>query len=73
MSSFGHHLARVDLLDCTGLVSHTLTLLADGSVEIRFAAGHTARVEPSARRILTPGMHVHDDLMDAAAALRPRW
>lgn len=68
----GLPLERVELLDCTGAVSHTLTLLVDGTVEIRFRDGHTARVDPSTRQVLTPGIGVHRDLVDAAAGLRPR-
>lgn len=64
-------LERVELLDCTGIARHTLTLLADGTVEIRYAAGHTALVDPVTRTVLTPGMTVHRDLLDAAAGLRP--
>jgi hypothetical protein len=63
-------LEEVQLLDCTGQVSHTLTLQPDGMVAIRFNEGHTAIVDPIARRCLTPGMHLHDDLITAAAALR---
>lgn len=66
-------LERVELLDCTGLASHTLTLLADGTVEIRFAAGHAVLVDPTTRTVLTPGITVHRDLVDAAAGLRPSF
>jgi hypothetical protein len=63
---------RVQLLDCQGRVSHTLTLLLDGCVEVRFAgSGVAAIVDPIHRACLTPGVHIHDDLMDAAAGLRP--
>lgn len=64
---------RVQILDCTGLVTHTLTLLVDGMVEIRFRAGHAALVDPVARRVLTPGLTVHPDLLAAAAGLGPGW
>lgn len=66
-------LERVELLDCTGLPSHALTLLADGTVEIRFAAGHAALIDPIHRTVLTPGITVHSDLVDAAAGLRPSF
>jgi hypothetical protein len=66
------HLERVQLLDCTGLASHTLTLLIDGRVEVRFRAGHTALVDPATRTVLTPGITVHPDIVEAAAGLRPR-
>lgn len=65
------HLERVQLLDCTGLASHTLTLLIDGRVEVRFRAGHTALVDPATRTVLTPGVTVHPDIVEAAAGLRP--
>jgi hypothetical protein len=63
---------QAQLLDCQGRVTHTLTLLLDGKVEVRFASsGVRAVVDPVLRSCLTPGVHVHQDLMDAAAALRP--
>lgn len=64
-------LARAELLGCDGQVTHTLVLRVDGTVEIRFAAGHAAVVDPSTRRVLTPGIAVHDELLDTAGALRP--
>ncbi|MGY6501934.1 MAG: hypothetical protein ACXIVQ_13715 [Acidimicrobiales bacterium] len=62
------HLDSVQLLDCSGQVSHTLTLLVDGRVRIRFA-GREAIVDPRSRRNLTPQVPVHDTLMDSACAL----
>lgn len=67
-----NHLDQVQLLDCSGKVTHTLTLLVDGTVAITFAAGHRAIVDPLARRCLTPGMHLEPTLLDAAGAMRPR-
>ncbi len=67
----GAHLERVQLLDCTGYPSHTLTLRVDGTVEVRFREGHTALVDPSTRTVLTPGIAVHPDVIEAAAGLRP--
>ena len=64
-------LQRVQLLDCTGVVTHTLVLQVDGTVEIHFSSGVVALVDPARRRCLTPGVHVHDDLFVAAATLRP--
>lgn len=64
-------LASAQLLGCDGRVTHTLTLLADGTVEVAFREGHRARVDPVERRTITPGMVVNDELMDAAASLRP--
>ncbi len=57
------------LLDCSGNVTHTLFLEIDGTVEIRFAAGHSATVNPVTRTNLTPAITVHHDLMHAAGAL----
>ena len=64
-------LASTELLDCHGHTSHTLTSLVDGTVRIRFAAGHEARVDPHRRSNLTPHITVVDSLMDIAASLRP--
>jgi len=65
------HLTHVDLLDCTGRRTHSLVLRADGTVEIRYREGHRALVDPRTRRVLTPGITVPPDLLDAAAGLRP--
>ena len=62
---------RAELLDCTGKVSHTLTLLLDGTVEVRFASGVRAIVDPVRRCCLTPGVVVPPGLYEAAGALRP--
>lgn len=64
-------LERIELLDCTGRTTHTLVLLIDGTVEIRYREGHRAVVDPATRRVLTPTVTVHQDLLDAAAGLRP--
>jgi hypothetical protein len=62
---------QVQLLDCTGVVTHTLVLLLDGTVEVRFRSGVTARVDPHRRVCFTPGVHIPGDLYEAAATLRP--
>jgi hypothetical protein len=64
-------LEQVQLLDCTGHPSHTLTLRLDGTVEVRFREGHVALVDPSTKTVLTPGMTVHPDIIETAAGLRP--
>ncbi len=65
-------LATAHVLDCQGRTTHVLTLEIDGTVTIAFrSGGHTARVDPRTRTVLTPGMHVADTLMDEAASLRP--
>jgi hypothetical protein len=65
------YLVQVDLLDCSGRVSHTLTLLVDGLVRIDFANGRRAIVDPRTRRNLTPDVPVGPALLDRAAHLRP--
>lgn len=67
------HLATAHVLDCQGRTTHVLTLEIDGTVTIayRHGGGHTARVDPRTRTVLTPGMHVPDTLMDEAVSLRP--
>jgi hypothetical protein len=63
---------QAKLLDCNGRVSHTLTLLFDGMVEVHIASsGVHAIVDPVRRTCLTPGVHLHRELLDAAGALRP--
>jgi hypothetical protein len=64
-------LQRVELLDCSGRVSHTLTLLIDGMVRIDFANGRTATVDPRTRRNLTPQVPVGPALLDRAAGMTP--
>jgi hypothetical protein len=63
--------ASTELLDCNGTVSHRLTLLANGNVQITFNGGATATVDPIKRTTLTPGVTVTPSLMDAAASLTP--
>ncbi len=62
------YLDSAQLLDCNGQVSHTLTLLLDGTVRIQFS-GREAIVDPRTRRNLTPQVPVHDTLMHAASTL----
>lgn len=65
---------QAKLLDCNGRVTHTLTLLLDGRVEVHIASsGVRALVDPASRTCLTPGVHLHHDLLDACAGLRPGW
>ena len=65
------YLQKVELLDCSGRVSHTLTLLVDGLVRIDFANGRRATVDPRTRRNLTPHVPVGPALLDRAAQLTP--
>jgi hypothetical protein len=64
-------LQQAELLDCSGRVSHTLTLLIDGLVRIDSANGRTATVDPRTRRNLTPHVPVGPALVDRAAQMRP--
>lgn len=63
------YLRSVDLLDCDGSVSHTLTLEIDGTVSVRFRAGHVARVDPASRTVLTPNLVLPSALIDQASRL----
>jgi hypothetical protein len=67
----GTGLTSTSLLDCNGRVSHTLTLLPDGCVTIRFPDGRTAKVSPVGRVNHTPHISVTPSLMDAACTLTP--
>lgn len=62
-------LTRVELLDCDGRTSHTLVLELDGTITVRFRAGHCARIDPVTRTVLTPGVTVPVGLLDAACRL----
>jgi hypothetical protein len=62
-------LITTSLLDCSGVVTHRLTLLADGTVEIRFPSGGTATVEPRTGRVLTPGRVIPEQVLAAARSL----
>lgn len=67
-------LHSVSLLDCTGRVSHTLTLLIDGSVRVR-VGGLEAIVDPVSRSTRPPmvrlgrGEHSHEQIIDLACNL----
>ena len=65
------YLESVQLLDCNGHTTHTLTLLVDGRVRIRFGA-REALVDPINRTNLTPGVPLSDTLLDAASTLAHR-
>jgi hypothetical protein len=63
------YLASVDVLDCTGAATHTLTLQVDGTVRITTPHGVPVVVDPAHRVVLTRGMEVPSTLMDAAVSL----
>jgi hypothetical protein len=68
---FGIPLVTEELIDCSGDVTHRLVLEIDGTVSITFvSSGVTARVNPTTREVLTPGVHVPPPLMDQAASMR---
>ena len=68
---FGLPLATEELIDCFGHRTHRLVLEIDGTVSITFiSSGVTARVDPTTRAVLTPGIHVAPALMDQAASMR---
>ncbi|MEL6891417.1 MAG: hypothetical protein AAFP84_07465 [Actinomycetota bacterium] len=68
---FGIPLVTEELIDCFGQLTHRLVLEIDGTVTITFAtSGVTARVDPTTRTLLTPGIHIPPSLMDHAASMR---
>lgn len=64
-------LVTEELIDCFGQRTHRLVLEIDGTVSITFvSSGVTARVDPSTRAVLTPGVQVPPTLLDHAASMR---
>lgn len=66
-----NYLTTTALIDCTGQISHRLTLQFDGMVRIDYTAGRSVTVDPATRTVLTPGAHIESTLMDQAVMLRP--
>jgi len=63
------YLDSTSLLSCTGQVTHQLTLLPDGNVEIEYG-NVKSLVNPATRTVLRPrGYHVPEQIMDHAATL----
>ena len=63
------YLDSTSLLSCTGAVTHRLTLLPNGNVEIEIGTV-TALVDPTTRTVIRPrGYRVPDQLLDHAATL----
>ncbi len=59
------------LIDCQGRVTHRLVLRLDGTVSVTSTAtGITATVDPSTGTVLTPGVHLPDQVVNAARAIR---
>ena len=68
-SPFADSLARSQLIDCNGRVTHTLTLLPDGTVEV-VAGAVRAIIDPSRKVVLRPaGVRFGDQVMSHAATL----
>ncbi len=68
---FGIPLVTEDLIDCNGHATHRLVLEIDGTVTVTFASsGVSARIDPSTRAVLTPGVHVPQQILDHAASMR---
>ena len=63
------YLASTQLMDCTGHVTHTLTLMPDGMVEV--AMGSVTVVVDPVRKLVVrpPGARVPDQVFDHAGIL----
>jgi hypothetical protein len=57
------------IVDCTGRVTHRLSLRFDGTVEVVDGRGNRAILEARLRTCLTPGVRVPPHVMDAAESL----
>lgn len=64
------YLETAHVFDCSGQVTHTLTLRIDGTVEIAFANGRRAVADPATRACTTPGMSIPDGLWPEILSLR---
>lgn len=64
------YLQTAEVFDCSGQVTHQLTLQVDGTVLVRFANGRSAVADPAARICLTPGMTIPENLWPEIAAIR---
>ena len=63
------YLASTELLDCSGRVTHTLTLLPAGMVQVVIGSV-TAVVDPGARSVVKPpGFRVPEQVLDHAGLL----
>ena len=64
-------LVSEELIDCQGRTTHRLVLEIDGTISVRFVErGVTARIDPRSGTVLTPGVHVPPQVMNAAASMR---
>ena len=71
------YLESVELIDCTGQITHRLVLLIDGRVRVEIGAA-TSIVDPSTRRV-TPGSrqlgrgeYGHQQIIDIACQFAKR-
>ena len=63
------YLASTQLMDCTGQVTHTLTLLPDGMVKV-VKGSVTVIVDPQSRSVVRPvGARVQDQIFGEAGLL----
>ncbi len=68
------YLDSVELIDCSGQVTHRLTLLVDGRVRVRVGEVD-AIVDPSTRAVLPPsrqlgrGEYGHQQVLDIACGM----
>jgi len=59
------------LIDCFGAITHELRSEYDGTVTVHFTHdGHTVRIDPTRRMVLTPGATVPDQILDHASHMR---
>lgn len=72
--SLDDHLSSVCLLDCTGQITHTLTLDVDGSVRVKVGQ-FQARIDPATRLVSPPtvrlgrGEYGHAQVVEMACSL----
>jgi hypothetical protein len=57
------------LIDCSGRVTHSFTLMPDGFVRVDFTGGASADIDPATGTVLTPGRVVPEQVVAAARAL----
>ena len=63
------YLASTQLMDCTGQVTHTLTLLPDGMVKV-VTGSVTVIVDPHSKTVVRPARaRVHDQILEQANVL----
>lgn len=64
-------LVTEELIDCQGRTTHRLVLELDGTVRVRFVERDLeVRIDPRTSTVLTPGVQVPPQVMNAAAAMR---